>query len=101
MEYCPCLSSPSRLRLIGRLAAKQYEDQPAQNQYGRDTSQAQHIHNDRPVFPCRRVVVVAIEQHLIDKGADFVFRSFNETEAEIFGRELNAVEIFRNLPLRR
>ena len=45
--------------------------------------------------------MIAVEQHLVDRIADFALRGLHQTHAQIFRRIIHAVEISRDAPLRR
>ena len=60
-----------------------------------------HVHHYRAIFSGGRIVVVAIEQQLIDRRSDLVFRRFDQTETQVARRIFDAVEVTREFSLRR
>ena len=63
--------------------------------------QPQHIHDHQRVLSRGRIVVKAIQQHLIRRRADSFIRRFHQSQPHIARRILDAVEIARDPPGRR
>ena len=55
---------------------------------------------DEAVLPGLRVVVVAEQQRLIDERADLAFRRFDQRQPQVARRELDAVEVARDVARR-
>src|SRR5580692_5952583 len=80
----------------GAIQADENKEQSADEDDRETGTQLQHVAHDRAVFSGCRIIVIAVQQHLIDGVSDLALRSFDEAHAQIFGREIDAVEIARD-----
>src|SRR5580704_241869 len=78
----------------------EYQECP-QNQHRRARGQLQDSTDDGPVFPGVRIVVVAVEQDLVDHCADLVLGCLNQSQAQIFRCELDAVIVLSDFSFGR
>ena len=67
---------------------------------GRQRGKLQNSRNDRSIFPGVRIVVIAVQEHLIRQRADLVLRRLNQSQAQILGRVLDSVVVLRDFALR-
>src|ERR1700682_5598818 len=81
--------------------AKHHEHKDSQNQYGKKPRRSHDIHHDKAVFSGHRIVLVAIEQRVIGRSADFSLRRFDQSETKIASRILHAVKVAGDTPVRR
>ncbi len=95
-----------RLRVIpssargDALQAEENEDQAAENRMVSAPPSFQHVADDRAVFAGGGIVVIAVQKNLIDGVADFSLRGFDQSHAQVFRREVHAVEVARDAALR-
>src|ERR1039457_1567693 len=92
------LSGPSCSVLAAvRLPLKHHEEKAAEKQHGRGPSQPHDVGDHGAVSPGLGIVVIAVQRHLVDYGANLVARSLDQAEANIFGREFNSVVVLSDL----
>src|SRR2546426_2968322 len=76
------------------------EQESAQNQNRRRSRQAQNVGDDGAVLSARRIIVVAVEQHLIDRIANLPLRRFDQAHPQILGWKIHTIEVARDATLR-
>src|SRR6266576_5490042 len=67
-----------------------------QDQDGRCPRDTQQAADDGAIFPGPRIIVIAVQEHLVRDTADFVLRSLYQSQTQILGRELHSVKILRD-----
>src|SRR5438445_6168510 len=77
------------------------DNERAERQDGCGAGEANDTHDHETVAAGLRIVVIAIEQHLIDRRADLAGRCVDERESQIARAVLDAEEIARDPSLRR
>src|SRR5262249_37587114 len=77
-------------------AADHEDDEAAEGQNGGGAREAHRAHDREPVPPVLGVVVVAVEQHLIDRAAHLAGRRVDQREAQIARAVIDAEEIARD-----
>src|SRR5215470_11260463 len=86
-----------RLNLrLPRAHTRQCGYQDANYQHCRQPGDLQHPADDGAIFSGCRIVVVAVENHLVHQVANLVVGSLNQAQSQILWREINSVEILRN-----
>src|ERR1700683_4286122 len=84
------------LRQRVMLAAEQNQYRASQNQYGQRSANLNYVRNQQAIFSRGGIVVIAEQQDLIRRRADFSFRRFHKSQPQIARRVLNAIEVTRN-----
>src|SRR5262245_15208323 len=95
------LKSSGPLMAVHRAPTHHQKNERPEKQHGCDARQPQQSQNDRAVFSLCRVVVIAVEEHLIDKVADLSLPRLYQSQAKILRRILHTVVVLRNLALGR
>src|SRR5271166_4229097 len=90
-------SGPSCLFPVMRFAAVHHNKKAAENQHGSCSRQPHDVGDYRAVSSGCWIVVIAVEQHLVHDGSNLVLRRLNQTQANVLGRELDAVIVLSNL----
>src|SRR5664279_3555599 len=85
------LSGPSCSVLAVRLPFKHHDEKAAEKQHGRGPCQPHDVGDHRAVSSGFGIVVIAVQRHLVDQGANLVARSLDQAEANVFRREFNSV----------
>src|SRR5258707_385596 len=80
---------------------KHHEHEDSQNQQGKEARRAHDVHNDEPVFPGHRIVLVAVQQRMVGRGADFSLRCLDQSETKIPSRIRYSVKVAGDAPMRR
>src|SRR5271156_168634 len=98
-----CSRFSSRLSLGERivLAAIKNQHENSNGQHCEYPGCLNHARNQQSIFSGDRIVVIAEEQHLIDRSADLPLRSFDQAQAQIARSVLNPVKVARNLSFGR
>jgi hypothetical protein len=63
--------------------AKHHEHKNSQNQHGQNARRAHNVHHDESIFSGCGIVLVAVEQRVVGRRADFSFRSLDQSETNI------------------
>src|ERR1700730_4633951 len=77
------------------LAPEQQRDHGAQARHAKDRAQADDVEGRGAVPPLHRVVVEAVEEHLVDGRADAVAGRLHQPQPDVARRELDAVQVPR------
>src|SRR5712671_7931966 len=80
-------------RTTSPLTSKHDDDEGAEREHGRGAGEPHRAHDDQPVAPGHRVVVVAVQQQRIDRRADLPGRRFDDAVAQVAGAVLDAEEV--------
>ena len=94
-------SSAPNLGAARAIAPEADRQEREERQHGQDSAQADQAEHGRAVFTRRRVVVVTEQQEVVDRRADALLGRFDQAEPEVARRELDAVEVFRDVSFRR
>src|SRR5579863_9663179 len=81
-----------------KIAAEIDNHEGREGKHGGNAGGANYVHDDKPVLAVRRIVVEAVEQHLIDRRSDGAARGFVEAQTNVASLVLDAVEIARYAP---
>ena len=98
----PCRRGAAAYRLNALLpfAAKHDCDESSQYQDRDRAADLQEIHHHQAVFAGGGIIMVAEEQHLVDRGADRVVGCLDERKPHVLDQVIDAVEVARH-PSRR
>src|SRR5882762_930367 len=80
---------------------KHHEHEDSQNQHCKEARRAHDVHNDEPVFPGDRIVLVAVQERMVGGSADFSLRRLDQPETKIPGRIRDSVKVASDAPVRR
>src|SRR6267378_1403624 len=80
---------------------KHHEHEDSQNQDGKEARRAHDVHNDEPVFPGHRIVLVAVQQRMVGGSADFSVRRLDQSETKIPSRIRDSIKVASDAPVRR
>src|ERR1700733_4040159 len=83
--------SSFRQRVMFFFVKHQYKRRDGQ--HGDSSGSLDQARNQQSVFSSRRIVVVAEQQHLIDRRSDLSLGGFDQPEPQIPRRELNTVKV--------
>src|ERR1700704_1094523 len=81
--------------------AKHHEHEDSQNQHGKEARRAHDVHYDEPIFPGHRIVLVAVQQRMVGRRANFSFRRLDQSETKISCRIRDSVKVASDAPVRR
>src|SRR6266446_6769807 len=80
---------------------KHHDHEDSQNQHGKEARRAHNVHNNEPVFPGHRIVLVAVQQRMVGRGPDFSLRRLDQSETKIPCRIRDSVKVASDAPVRR
>src|ERR1035441_9597276 len=94
------LLSPLQLTLArAPVVAEGDQQKRAANEYEASAGGAHDIDGDGAVLARRRIVVIAEQQGLIDRAAAFFVGRFDQAQADIARRIIDAVKVLREFAL--
>ena len=85
--------------VVPRRRAGRGQDEAAEGGDGQEASEPHEVEDRGAVAAGLGVVLVAVEQDLVDGGADLPARRVHQREAEVLRRVLDAEEVVGDLPL--
>src|SRR5512142_1253140 len=94
------LSPSCSSSFYARLVPVQHNQEAAEYENGQGATQPDHVCDNRAVLSGARIVVIAVEQHLVGQRADPVLRSLDDAQADVAGRVFNAVVVLGEFPFR-
>src|SRR6476660_4847310 len=90
-------ASSGRMAIVSRPETNQHGHEDSQCQYGCQSRKLQDTRNDGSILAGRRIVVIAVQEHLVCQGSDLVLRRLDQSQAQVFGRVLDAVIVLSDL----
>src|SRR6185436_3000907 len=90
------MSGGSQRTGLGSLPPPQEDDQEGERHHGRHGRNAQDVQGGGAVAAHRRIVVEAVEEELVDDGAELAVARLHQAEPDVAGRKLDPQQIARH-----